>query len=118
MAKLCDIVKPGVPCMVRNARGECFIWDGNDITHDSKVNLSHAVCIFANDWQLDEPTVESVLRERGYVVDLDFPIRISQVVRELSSGNKASCRPTLYVDSVPATAELATEICDLLDRLK
>lgn len=56
MPKLCDIVKPGVPCKVRRearaAKG--YEWDGTNLLFGEERMLLGAV-LFNDDWHLDEP---------------------------------------------------------------
>jgi len=114
MPKLADIVNPDVPCKVRHKEYHgTFDWNGA-ILRDSHGTafLAGTVAMFSGDWQLAEPTVESVLRERGYGL---FPLMAGfQIVG--SSGNNIF--HVMKSSKRPETVEQIAAILDLFDQYK
>ena len=108
MPKLCDIVKPGVPCKVRFGIRP-FQWTGRDVHCNEKIILNAYDYLFDDDWQLDEPTVESVLRERGYSL-VEYQIRL-----KVCCVSSARVFLELPLEKRPTTVAQVTAICDLLD---
>lgn len=115
MPKLCDIVKPGVPCKVKRPSGSEWHWNGYTIALSvgSPYYPYHSEIIFGDDWQLDEPTVESVLRERGY--EVRDGSRTDYKIESLT--NQRHCFMCRY-ENRPTTAAQITAICDLLDQYR
>lgn len=68
MAMLHELVKPGIRSNIKRLN-QRYLWDGNDLSfHESVICAHHVDVLFQSDWQLDEPTVEDVLRERGFEI--------------------------------------------------
>lgn len=66
MAMLHELVKNGVSAKLK--RGCCtYIWNGNQLMYDNEAVKAGNAVILDKNWELDQPTVEDVLRERGIV---------------------------------------------------
>jgi hypothetical protein len=103
-----------MPFKVRCQNGETATCDGNRMTWDASGALVSAVQAATYEWELvTEPTVESVLRERGYC-QVPHGGSIDRI--EPRQGGFPEFR--FQINKAPATVELATAICDLLDKLK
>jgi len=64
--RLHQLIKRGIKTNLKNC-GESFQWKGYMLYRQSgeEVLASDSV-VLGDNWQLDEPTVEDVLKERGY----------------------------------------------------
>lgn len=110
MPKLCDIVKPGVPCLLKRC-GTNFQWDGQILRRGNELLRTTASILFADDWQLDEPTVESVLRDRGY----EQTLLSDRCLIRRDGGFPSLC---INPHERPTDAKQATYICDFLDQYR
>lgn len=112
MPKLCDIVKPGVPAKVVNPELLVFAeWTGYALRSGQGWTTVTESILFSDKWQLDEPTVESVLRECGYEQTL---------LSDRCLIRRAGGFPSLCINphERPTDAKQAKYICDFLDQYK
>ena len=108
MAMLHELIKPGVPEKLKRKNVQ-FIWDGQVLRRGGCICTASEIILFDNDWQLDEPTVDGVLKERGYRF---FNSSISGVwVGTDQDGS------ILLLASKPTTATEMTRIIDFLESL-
>lgn len=65
MAMLHELIKPGVTTKLKRKNAE-YCWDGQVLLRGGCTCTASEITLLDSDWQLDEPTVEDVLKERGY----------------------------------------------------
>lgn len=108
MAMLHELIKPGVPAKLKKGQ-DWFTWDGEDLKSSLCTRIVYKQLLFHVDWELNEPTVEDVLKERGYRF---FNSSISGVwVGTDQDGS------ILLLASKPTTATEMTRIIDFLESL-
>lgn len=111
MAMLHELIKPGVPAKLKldfGASWGLYRWDGEYLWDGPNKGILTKI-LFSNDWEFDEPTVEDVLKDRGYRF---FNSSISGVwVGTDQDGS------ILLLASKPTTATEMTRIIDFLESL-
>lgn len=118
MPKLCEIVKPGVACRVISPGGTLLDWEGHLLSSPEtregwRVGIN---VLFSNDWKSAEPTVESILKERGYVYQPLGDRNGGPRLIKATNVNKGMGVPWLNCPMPQTTAE-ATRIIDFLESL-
>jgi len=109
MAMLHELVKNGVSAKLK--RGCCtYIWNGNQLMYDNEAVKAGNAVILDKNWELDQPTVEDVLRERGYCW---FLSRASNYAIQKVGSN---C-PLLEIKNKPTTSAEAIRIIDFIESL-
>jgi len=108
--RLHELIKPDVPAKLKRSNGKHSRWDGSILfTSDGHVCSACVITLFDDDWQLDEPTVEDVLKERGWTV---LSINIGFAIRQFGY-----CSPELHLHKKPETVADITRIIDFLESL-
>lgn len=108
MAMLHELIRPGVPAKLKKGQDR-FTWDGEDLKSSLCTRISCKQFLFHVDWELDEPTVEDVLKERGWTV---LSINIGFAIRQFGY-----CSPELHLHKKPETVADITRIIDFLESL-
>lgn len=114
-----ELVKQGTGAKLRYGDKK-YYWDGAGVYARRKEDNCSCYyddkIVLGNQWQLDEPTVEDVLKERGYSISLPPSDRLAFVIhRTTDLRNTGSI--TLQVEQKPTTAAEATRIIDFLESL-
>ena len=116
MAKLSELLTRGQKCKAIVTLGGHlkFRWDGWFLHPiDAMSRADDAAKLLDERWELEEPTVDSVLKERGWQSRKceDFP-GMSIIEKNCLA------RPALILEGEIKTPAEATRICDFLDSLK
>jgi hypothetical protein len=104
-----------MPFKIRCQNGETATCDGNRVTWDASGSLVSAVSAATYEWEIvTEPTVESVLRERGYRSSVDgYDFRVHP-----SENQNVALQFRCHEYKRPTTPTQAEAIADILDQYR
>lgn len=94
-----------------------LVWTGTELLTGDQGNVrATELVLLGDDWRLDEPTVESALRERGYSKKDTFA---TDEYLMISSKSKLGYPQLMFLkEQFPTTVAQVNAICDLLDQYK
>lgn len=120
MPKLCDIVKPGVPCKVKHEYYDGSMkWTGEILVTGRETQcVANRILLFSDGWQLDEPTVESVMREREIEMASCHSSSGGCYAYKLWKKSRLSYFQVTKSDFDALTVAAIIEISNLLDKYK
>lgn len=120
MAYLKDLVKPGVKAKVKRNNITTCTWDGAHLWEGFYQCVTSKCVLFNDDWELDEPTVDDVLKERGYVIEKTTDCS-TQCGFTLIKKSDMCCGPNcnwLHLKTKPETVAELNRILDFMETLK
>ena len=116
MARLCDVIKIGEYRKLIKKGERRYQWDGYNLREGERAVPATTSSLLEADWELDEPTVESEIKRRGYeLFELQVKTDKFSADKIIVMGN-AHKFIHMSFGRWPTTIAQVNAICDLLDQ--